>query len=224
MYKGGITMNYNDILIQYIDKCPYDDPIFIEEIKDYFKEIVQDNFENTFKNIYVYINRLVKENKLSQFVKGIYYKPVKGIFGNKPLNINKVIEKKYICDKNGKKGYFTGAYLFNKIGLTTQVPKKVLIVTNECPNANDYNNKKLGVIIRKPKILINEDNYKYLQLFDLLINKDNIKIEVDNEKEIIYKFIRDNELKFEKIFEYANKINNLKPIMKLYELGGNNAK
>ena len=108
--------------------------------------------------------------------------------------------------------------------MTTQVPKKVLIVTNECPNANDYNNKKLGVIIRKPKILINEDNYKYLQLFDLLINKDNIKIEVDNEKEIIYKFIRDNELKFEKIFEYANKINNLKPIMKLYELGGNNAK
>ena len=44
-------MNYNDILIKYIDKCPYDEPIFIEEIKDYFKKIVQDNFENTFKNI-----------------------------------------------------------------------------------------------------------------------------------------------------------------------------
>ena len=103
MYKGGITMNYNDILIQYIDKCPYDDPIFIEEIKDYFKEIVQDNFENTFKNIYVYINRLVKENKLSQFVKGIYYKPVKGIFGNKPLNINKVIEKNIFVTKMEKR-------------------------------------------------------------------------------------------------------------------------
>ena len=98
----------------------------------------------------------------------------------------------------------------------------MLIVTNECPNANDYNNKKLGVIIRKPKIEINEENYKYLQLFDVLINKDNIKIEVDNEKEIIYKFIKDNKLEFEKIFEYANKINNLKPIKKLYELGGEN--
>ena len=48
-------MNYNDILVRYIDKCPYDEPIFIEEIKAYFKKIVQDNFENTFKNIYVYI-------------------------------------------------------------------------------------------------------------------------------------------------------------------------
>lgn len=29
-------MNYNDILIKYIDKCPYDEPIFIEDIKNYF--------------------------------------------------------------------------------------------------------------------------------------------------------------------------------------------
>lgn len=214
-------MNYNDILIEYINKCPYDEPIFIEEIKDYFKKIIQDNFENIFKNIYVYINRLVKEQKLFQFIKGIYYKPIRGKFGNKLLNINKVIEKKYICDSKGQKGYFTGAYLFNKIGLTTQIPQKILIVTNECPNANDYNNKNLGVTIRRPKIEINKDNYKYLQLFDILINKDNIKIEVDDEKEIIYKFIKDNELDLEKIFEYASKINSLKPIVKLYELEGN---
>ncbi len=212
-------MNYNDILIKYIDKCPYDEPIFIEEIKDYFKKLVQDNFENTFKKIYVYINRLVKDNKLSQFIKGIYYKPIKGKFGNKLLDINKVIEKKYICDSNGRKGYFVGAYLFNKLGLTTQVPKDILIVTNECPNANEYNNKRLGVTIRRPKTPINEDNYKYLQLFDILMNKDDIKIEAD-EKEVIYKYIKENELELEKIFEYANEINNLKPIIKLYELGG----
>lgn len=217
-------MNYNEILIKYIDKCPYDEPIFIEEIRDYFQKIIQDNFESIFKNIYVYINRLVKKNKLSQFLKGVYYKPIKGVFGDKLLDINKVIEKKYIYDDNGRKGYFIGAYLFNKMGLTTQIPKEILIVTNECPNANEYNNKKLGVTIRKPKTPINEDNYKYLQLFDILINKDDIKIEAENEKEIIYKFIKDNELDFEKIFEYANETNSLKSIMKLYELGGENVK
>lgn len=215
-------MNYNDILIKYIDEYPYDEPIFIEEIKDYFKGVINDNFDNVFKSIYVYINRLVHDNKIVQFIKGVYYKPLKGAFGNKLLNINKVINKKYILDNKGRKGYFSGAYLFNKIGLTTQIPANMLIVTNECSNANDYNNKNLGVVIRKPKIEINEDNYKYLQLFDILINKDNINIEVDNEKVIIYKFIKDNKLELEKIFEYANKINNLKPIKRLYELGGNN--
>lgn len=216
-------MNYNNILIEYIDKFPNDEPIFIEDIKEYFRGIVnKDNFEKIFKNIYVYINRLVKSNKLVQFMKGVYYKPLKGTFGDKTLNVNKVIDKMYICDKNNHKGYFSGAYLFNKLGLTTQVPKQILIITNECPNANDYYNKKLNVVIRKPKLEINEDNYKYLQLLDVLINKDNIKIESDKEKEIIYKFIKDNELEFEKIFAYANKINNFKPIMRLYELGGVN--
>lgn len=215
-------MNLNDILVKYIDEFPYDEPIFIEEIKDHLKKYIKNNFDNVFKNIYVYINRLVKDNKIVQFIKGIYYKPLKGTFGYKPLNINKVIDKKYIHDYNGQKGYFSGAYLFNKIGLTTQIPKEMLIVTNECPNANDYNNKNLQVVIRKPKIEINDDNYKYLQLFDILVNKDNIKIETENEKEIIYKFIKDNQLEFEKIFEYANKINNLKPIKRLYELGGKN--
>lgn len=211
-------MNYNDILIKYIDNCPSDEPIFIEEIKDYFRKIIDNNFENVFKNVYVYINRLVKDEKLCGFMKGVYYKPIKGVFGNKLLDVNKVIEKKYIFDSKGHKGYFSGAYLFNKMGLTTQVPKEILIITNECPNGNSYNNKNLGVIIKKPKIVIDDDNYKYLQLFDVLINNDDIKIETDNEKEVIYKFIKENELDFEKIFMYAKKINSIEPLKKLYEL------
>ena len=53
------------------------------------------------------------------------------------------------------------------------------------------------------KIEINNENYKYLQLFDLIENKDNIGIEVDNPDEIIYNFIEENELDFEKIIKYA---------------------
>lgn len=210
-------MNYNEILIKYIDNYPTNEPILIEDIKTYIKKIDYQNYNKIIKNIYVYINRLVKENKIIQYTKGIYYKPEQGTFGTKILNINKVITKKYIYN-NKRNGYFSGAYLFNKLGLTTQIPNKILIVTNKCPNMNDYINKSLGVIIRKPKIEITEDNYKYLQLFDLLINKDNIKIAVDNEKEIIYKFIKDNDLKIDKTFLYATKTNNLKAIIRLYEL------
>ena len=62
---------------------------------------------------------------------------------------------------------------------------------------------EINVIIRKPKIEINNENYKYLQLFDLIENKDNIGIEVDNPDEIIYNFIEENDLDFEKIIKYA---------------------
>lgn len=214
-------MNYNNLLNNYIDACPYDEPIFIEDIKTYFQKYIKDNFTKAFKTIYVYINRLVKENKIVQFMKGIYYKPTKGIFGNKVLSTYKVINKKYICDEKGIKGYHSGAYLFNKIGLTTQVPNETLIITNECPNKNEYKNEKLGVVIRKPKIKITNDNYHYLQLFDILNNPDDINIEVENPKQLIFKFIKENNLDIEKIFKYAHQTNNFKAIKKLYELGEN---
>ncbi len=205
-------MNYNEMIVDYIDDCPFDEPIFIEEIKEYFQDVIDGHTIN------VYLNRLVHNNKIVQYLKGIYYKPLKGIFGDKKLNINKVIEKKYIIDNHGQKGYYAGAVLFNRLGLTTQIPRMSLIITNECPNKNDYKNKNLGVIIRKPKIEITEENYKYLQLIDLLLNKDHINIEAVNEKEIIYKFINDNQLEIEKLFKYAKLTNSKKAIERLYDL------
>lgn len=174
---------------------------------------------NILNNINVIINRMCKNNILKQFYKGIYYKPVKNIFGEMPLDKNKVIIKKYIKDEHGNiKGYITGAKLFNQLGLTTQVPNIINIVTNECKNYNEYKNEKLGVIIRQPKIKIDNDNYKYLQLFDIINNKDQINIEVDNEDEIMYNFIEENKLDFEKIIKYARETKNKKILEKLYIL------
>lgn len=204
-------MNYKEELIKYIESCPYDEPIFIEDIKKHFTNI---------KTIYVYLNRLVKEKVIYQFMKGVYYKPTKGIYGKKKLNVNKVISKKYISNNNEIKGYISGAYLFNKLGLTTQMPRVITIVTNECPNNNEYYNKNLGVVIRKPKIKITKDNYLYLQLFDILINKEKVPIEINNENEVLFKYIKDNNLEIEKIFKYSHEIGSIKPIEKLYELVG----
>ena len=213
-------MNYNKIVFDYINKCNFDEPLFLEEIKQYVINNYKTNEINILKkNINVIINRMCKNNILKQFYKGIYYKPVNNVFGEMPLDKNKVIIKKYIKDENGNiKGYITGAKLFNQLGLTTQVPNIINIVTNECKNNNEYKNEKLGVIIRKPKIKIDNENYMYLQLFDIINNKDQINIEVDNEDEIIYSFIEENKLNFEKIIKYARVTNNKKILEKLYIL------
>ena len=213
-------MNYNKIVFDYINKCNFDEPLFLEEIKQYVINNYKTNEINILKkNINVIINRMCKNNILKQFYKGIYYKPVNNVFGEMPLDKNKVIIKKYIKDENGNiKGYITGAKLFNQLGLTTQVPNIINIVTNECKNNNEYKNEKLGVIIIKPKIKIDNDNYKYLQLFDIINNKEEINIEVDNEDEIIYSFIEENKLDFEKIIKYARVTNNKKILEKLYIL------
>ena len=212
-------MNYNEIVYEYINKCKSDEPLFLEEIKQYVINKYKNDEINILKNINVIINRMCTKNILKQFYKGIYYKPLKNIFGEMPLDKNKVIIKKYIKDKDGNiKGYITGAKLFNQLRLTTQVPNIINIVTNECKNYNEYRNEKLGVIIRQPKIKIDNDNYKYLQLFDIINNKDKIHVEVDNKDEIIYNFIKNNKLDFEKIIKYARETNNKRVLDKLYTL------
>ena len=57
-----------------------------------------------------------------------------------------------------------------------------------------------------------------LQLFDIINNRDQINIEVDNEDEILYNFIEENKLDFEKIIKYARETKNKKVLEKLYIL------
>lgn len=213
-------MNCNKIVIDYINGVENGIPIFIDEIKEYVLKISnKKNKEKIYNNIKMILNRLCNKGLLESVYKGIYYVPKENIFGKMQVGNRQIIQYKYLMEKNGNiKGYVTGAKLFNEAHLTTQVPNVIEIVTNECKNFNKYENKKLNVIIRKPRIMINSDNYKYLQLFDLIENKDKIDIEVDNADEIIYNFIIENELNFEKIIKYAMEIKSKVVINKILTL------
>lgn len=213
-------IKYKEIVEEYIDRLKENEPIFIEDISDYICEIDKKNdIIKIKKNVNVIMNRLNNEKKIKTFYKGIYYKPQKNIFGEMPLDKDKVIRKKYLEDKKGNiKGYISGAKLFNKLGLTTQVPNITEIVTNEATGINKYNNKKLNIIIKTPKIKLNNQNYLYLQLIEIIANKEKINIENKNYNEIIMKFIKENNLDFEKIIKYSRETKNKKVMDVLYEI------
>ena len=216
-------MNYNEILLNFINGFPNDEPILIEDIKTYFKKslkITDNLLVKVMKTIYVYINRLVHSGVIKSDCKGVYYKPTHTLLGEVPLNKSKLIEKKYIKNGDDIKGYVVGPYLFNALGLNSQVPVIQHIVTNECPNRNEYKIPELSVVIRNSKIPITNDNYAYLQLIEKLRNKDKVKIEVTNKeyRKIIYEFVDHFELKLMRLFEIAFLVGGKSSINKLYEL------
>lgn len=213
-------MNICKLVFDYIDKYPEDEPIFIEDIKKYIMQKCENdsNKENILKNVNVILNRMKKEGIIRAEYKGVYYKPVITMFGKMGLDQRKLIQLKYLKDREGNiKGYIVGAKLFNKLGLTTLIPNVTDIVTNECKYHKQYD-KKLRVYITKPKIKITNDNYRYLQFIDILDNKDNINIEAQNANEILYSIIEECNLDFEKIIKYARETNNRKILDKLYVL------
>ncbi len=203
-------MNISKLVLKYIEGYQDTEPIFIEDMKKYIIE--KGGKQN---NVYVILNRLKMKGIMKSAYRGIYYKPGRCVFGETGLDYTRLIELKYLKDREGNiKGYITGAKLFNWIGFTTLVPNVTEIVTNECKYYKKYD-EKLRTYIIKPKIQITNENHQYLQFLDILENKDNIHIEIDNENQILCHIIKECNLDFKKIIKYAKETNNKKALEKL---------
>ena len=124
----------------------------------------------TKNNIRQQIMNYAAAGKLKRYDTGIYYIPKESIFKTAPtLSQNSVIEKKYLYSGSVRCGYISGINFANRIGLTTQVPASYEVVTNKA--SKDYREATLAtakIIIRRPRVTIDESNYKSLQFLDLL--------------------------------------------------------
>lgn len=167
------------------------EPIFVAELE----------YGNMTKNaIRQQVKNLTYEGLLKRYDTGIYFIPKKSIFrSGAQLSRNKVIEQKYLRDGGEICGYVSGLMFANQIGLTSQVPAVIEVTTNKAvKDYREINVASSKVIIRRPRTRITDDNYKQLQLLDLL--KD-IDFYSEKEKEDlrsrVFVYMSKNDIKFE---------------------------
>ena len=183
-------MNHTKIVREYIETIDADTPILLSDVKKLVGE-----------NAKMILTRLVKENVIARFGYGIYYKPTQTIWGDSVIGNDMVIQTRYIEDGDGNiKGYVTGLRLLNRLGLTTQVPRMTEIVSNECKGKNKITTE-YGAIVQRPKLRVDNENYLYQQLFDIVENKNNIQVETEQMKAILQSFYRDNKLDFATLYK-----------------------
>ena len=173
---------FYDYLLQTFGK---NEPIFVSDIS------YDGMTENNIRQQLLYC---VSSGKLRRYDTGIYYIPEESIFkSGSLLSQNSVIEKKYLLSDNERFGYISGINFANMIGITSQVPASCEVVTNKA--SKEYRETRLAsakIILRKPRVEINGDNYKSLQFLDLLKDID------------LYSEFEGKELN-EKIKSYMNK-------------------
>lgn len=78
-------------------------------------------------NVAVILSQLSKEQKIKRIEKGAYYKPQISKLGLGILPVYQDEQFEYLTNKFG--GYITGAYIYNKFGLTEQVATMITIAT-----------------------------------------------------------------------------------------------
>ncbi|WP_208560078.1 DUF6088 family protein [Marinilactibacillus kalidii] len=147
---------------QIVQRYGYNEPIFTNTLKEEL-----DLKPNTFRQT---IKRLSDKGLIKKVTNGIYFVPDKNSVLSSPiLSVDKIIDKKFLQDSDGIVGYKTGINFANSLGLTSQTASVTTIVTNKTASVKrdvTYYNKK--IIIRKPKKEISTQNYKVLQVLDLL--------------------------------------------------------
>lgn len=203
-------MNIIELIDKYVNKYDIGTPIYSKDICEYVLALYYTNVNV----INEYINRYEeKHDDFIRYRKGIYYRAVKTPFGFSKIDYNKLINDLYLCDIDQVYGYISGPTLANKIGLTTQMAKEEYIVTNNNRVVSDIDNIKL---IKAP-VIVTRDNYKILQVLDLLLNKYDVYYDCENPNKVIYNYIIDNNINFENLLYYS-KYYNKNVLFKLQEV------
>lgn len=140
----------------------YDEPIFLCDL-----EIT--GLSNN--NLRQQIKHLTDAGYLLNYTTGIYCFKYEG---ETNIDTKKVIESKYIYRNNKRFGYYSGLTFLNQISISNQVPITKEIVSNNSQaivkNIVIDNNK---LIIRKPRVAIDNANAFILPYLEALTNLDN---------------------------------------------------
>ena len=179
------------------DRFDYDEPILASDIEAMFPERSRPWIDKT-------IRTMVDEKKLKRFSVGVYYIPRKTLFGDSLLNPQKVITKKYI--KNGREtyGYVSGTSLLNLLGLTTQVPSVITVVSNkESSRGRKVAVGNQSVYVMKSCTKITKENCAALQLLEVLKLIDLCDLD-EIERYNLEKYIDDNNITLSMVSKYCS--------------------
>lgn len=111
------------------------------------------------------LSRLAKSGEIERAARGKYFKPRKTRFGILAPDENELI-KLYLIKRDQTIGYETGLSLYNKLGLTTQVPNTVVIARNVKIKDRQEANIKIKFILQS--IRFKTSDVPLLQLLDAL--------------------------------------------------------
>ncbi|MEB0262054.1 DUF6088 family protein [Mucilaginibacter sp. 10I4] len=111
------------------------------------------------------MERLKKKGIVDTTSSGVFYKPKKTVFGTlKPAEEELI--KPYLYENNKRIAYITGTALYNRMGLTTQVPQNISVASREKRVITKIGNIQVRAV--KSYADVSDDNYPLLEILDAI--------------------------------------------------------
>ena len=167
-----------------IENYGYNEPIFLNELS------VDGMSENAIRQS---VKRLVAGGFLERYDNGIYYIPKRNdLLGKSYLDPSVVVMRKYVKSKDQIYGYVTGISFANQLGLTTQMPAVIEVVTNrEATNGRLVTVGNQRVRIKKPTIFVSESNAELLQFLDGVSQAEKYtELSIEETRDVLRAYVR----------------------------------
>lgn len=120
------------------------------------------------------LKTLCKKGFLEKYDTGIYYRPKKSLLKSSiGPNADMVARYRFISKGKNVDGFYAGNSFANQLGISTQVPRVVEIVSNNTnSSAREILIGNRLFYVKKPVVPITEENVYVLQILELLKNLD----------------------------------------------------
>ncbi len=215
-------MTYIEFVCDNIYKYTKTAPIYSKNISADLQNEYGLTYEKAAAACAVAIKRIIKDNiipELRMYQKGVYYLTSVTPFGELDINKERLIEDKYL---HGGIGYEGGLSLLHMVGLTTQMPRERLIITNKAIDGLRAD-RQLNVMIKPPRLPVSTENKAYLQTLDMLDLLDDAPVDAENPYQIITMYMNAHSVEYAPLLSIADGYyprNTVLKIARVARLGG----
>lgn len=207
-------LEYGEFIMNKIADIPYGQPVQNDIIAEAMAEEYAIPLHKAKPVTNVTLKRLADKGQIERFQKGVYYRAKQTVFGMARPSAESLEVQLLIRRGDDIIGYETGVSLMNQIGLTTFVPKKRVIATNAY---RKIMNSKY-IVARKPVITVNANNFRYLQLLDLINDLPEAPVDAVNPKAVLHAFAKKNALDTVEALTYAKQHYPQKTLLNLVDV------
>ena len=208
-----LTPGYNVDLMSYLFGSII--TITTEQVAEYVAERLLLDTAMVKKTVNVNMARLEKEGQIMRLTKGIYCRRVKTAFGYYTPDKETLFCKQLLRKENEIIGYETGLSALNRIGLVSQMPKRRCIATN-------LHTKRIPegmqIEIRKPPIVVNSGNFRYLQILDAIRELDMAPVDTAKPIDVVRATVEEFTLKTEMLILMARKYYGQKTLLRTIDI------
>lgn len=119
------------------------------------------------------LKELCEKGLLQQYDDEVYFIPKKTTLNSTiGPNADMVARYRFISKGDNVDGFYAGNTFANRIGISTQIPQVIEIVSNNVPDDGEVLIGNRRFVVRKPVVPITKENVRVLQMLELLVKLD----------------------------------------------------